>query len=351
MLLTLSAASHAAEKLNEVKTSNQKIFRQWSVAEQPHGVALGADGTMYVGLASTQSIIAVDRLGWVKKRVVLDSAEIAATKELVTMRMNAAKDRLYIANGSDESAMILSVPDLAVLREITIEGEPIRDAVPDPKGRFLYLLGHRVHVYDINGEREIRTIPFDEPMAIAASDNGAMLAVIGTTDFGSAKATAVAMVDTKTWSEHSRDPLQTEKPVTAALFAAGDRSLIALGKDTLFEKPVASAAPKTMTADASGKMHMDVGFGDLVSSDRICLPLKSGPQIATLAAPDLLLFAERRCSSSGAFSGATRLVTRASLYGVDAWAVAYDKSSNTLVATDEAGYLTIYKVPKAAVVH
>ena len=72
--------------------------------------------------------MAIDpKSGNVKNRIVLDSAEIASTKELVTMRTNRAGTRLYIANGSDESATIMSIPDLAVLREITMEGEAIRD--------------------------------------------------------------------------------------------------------------------------------------------------------------------------------------------------------------------------------
>jgi hypothetical protein len=41
-------------------------------------------------------------------------------------------------------------------------------------------------------------------------------------------------------------------------------------------------------------------------------------------------------------------VTPASLYGVSAYAVAYDKLSNTLVATDREGLLTIYQVPRPA---
>jgi len=41
-------------------------------------------------------------------------------------------------------------------------------------------------------------------------------------------------------------------------------------------------------------------------------------------------------------------VTPASLYGVNAYAVAYDREANALVVTDRAGYLTIYKVPRAA---
>ena len=41
-------------------------------------------------------------------------------------------------------------------------------------------------------------------------------------------------------------------------------------------------------------------------------------------------------------------MTPASLYGINAYAVAYDRLSNTLVATDRAGFLTIYNVPRPA---
>ncbi|HEX9161397.1 MAG TPA: hypothetical protein VF980_06780 [Thermoanaerobaculia bacterium] len=287
------------------------------------------------------------RTGAVVRELVLDRADIAATKELVTLRTNRDRTRLYIANGSDESATILSLPNLAVVREITMEGEAIRDAVPDPKGRYLYLLGRRVHVFDADGQKEIRTIEFADPMALAVSSNGATLALIGTEDFGNAKATAVALYDTTTFNEITRDPLQTDQTIEAALFAANDRSLIALSRQSLFEKPVVARAAKSMASGADGRMHMSVDFGDLVNSERVCLPDGSGPQIATLGATnDLLLYAERRCSASGAFAGSSSHVTPASLYGVNAYAIAYDRDANELVVTDKAGYLTIYRVPR-----
>ncbi len=353
MLLTCSAALslRAAETLTAVPTRDNKVVKRWALQGDPRGLAFGADGTLYVGLAQPQSVVAVDpRSGAVKQRLVLDSAEIASTKELVTLRTNPARTRLFIANGSDESATILALPDLKILREITTEGEPIRDALPDPKGRYLYLLGRRVHVYTGDGQSELRTIPIDEPMAIAVSASGATLAVIAAEDFGNAKATSVALFDTANFHELARDPLQTDKAVGAALFAADDRALVALGRDNFYEKPL-NTSSKSMQAGSNGQMRMSIDFGDLVNSDRICLPEKSGPQIAALAPKDLLLFAERRCSSSGAFVGSPRRVTPASLYGVDAYALAYDGATNTLAVTDRAGYLTIYKVPRAPVVH
>jgi DNA-binding beta-propeller fold protein YncE len=351
VLLTCSAASLVgAEFLPAVSTRDSKIIKRWTLAGDPHGIALGADGTIYVGLAQPQSVIAIDgKSGEVKQRLVLDSAEIASTKELVTLRTNPARTRLYIANGSDESATILSLPDMKILREITTEGEKIRDAIPDPKGRYLYLLGRHVHVYSGDGESELRTIPIDDPMAVAVSSNGATLAVVAPEDFGNAKATSVALFDTTNFHELGRESLQTDKPVGAALFAAGDHALVALGRDALYEKPLQPTS-KTMQPGANGQMRITIDFGDLVNTDRICLPDAAGPQIATLASNDLLLFAERRCSSSGGFTGSSRKVTPASLYGVDAYALAYDASSNTLAVTDRAGYLTIYKVPRPAIV-
>lgn len=350
-LLLALASPLAAQPLTIVATRDQKIVKRWELPGDPHGVAVGADGTIYAGLAQPQAVVAIDpKTGIVKQRLVLDSAEIASTKELVTMRINHAGTRLYIANGSDESATILSLPDLAVRREITIEGEPIRDALPDPKGRYLYLLGRHVHVYDAEGEKELRSINIDDPMAIAASATGALLAVVAPEDFGNAKATSVALFETANFAELAREPLQTDKTIEVALFAAGDQALIALSRGSLFEKPISTGKPdKQMSQGTNGQMHMAIDFGDLTSSDAICLPEGSGAQIATLASPELLLFAERRCSAGGGFVGSNRRVTPASLYGVSAYAMAYDRKSDTVVVTDRAGFLTIYKAPRAAV--
>jgi len=339
-VLLIAAGLHAQTPTpleSAANSRDRKIVHRWALPGTPHGVAIGADGTIYVGLADPQAVVAIDpKAGAIRKRIVLDSADIASTKELVTFRLSADKSRLFIANGSDESATILSLPNLGVLREITMEGETIRDAVPDPKGRYLYLLGRRVHVYDYEGRTELRTLDVAEPMAIAASANGALLAVIAAEDFGNAKAAVAALFDTNTFAEAGREPLQTEKPIEGVLFANKDRALIAIARDTLFEKPIASRTAKA----APG----------VVSSDAICLPEGSGPQIATLTSTDALLaYAERRCSVSGAFFGSARAVTTASLYGVDAYALAYDKPTNTIVATDPAGFLTIYTMPRPAV--
>jgi hypothetical protein len=352
VLLTLSAALLLAATpipppaaLISVPTRDQKIIHRWSVSGDPRGLAIGRDGTLYVGLAQPQAVIAVDpKTGAIKQRVVLDNAEIAATKELVTLRTNHDASRLIIANGSDESAIILSLPDLGVLREITIEGEAIRDAVPDPKGRYLYLLGRRVHVYDANGEHELHTLPTEDPMAIAASEH--FIAVIASEDFGTSKATSVALYDTTNFKEIARDPLETADKIEGAVFTADEKAIVAISRDHLLEKPVIRSA-KTMTKGADGQMRMNGDFGDFVNSDRICLPDNAGPQIMTLAPNSLLLYAERRCNISGAFTGSQRQIAPASLYGVSAYALAYDRDTNSLAVTDRAGYLTIYKVPRA----
>ncbi|MEA2163431.1 MAG: Cytochrome heme domain [Thermoanaerobaculia bacterium] len=350
-LLLALAIPLAAQPLTSVVTRDQKIVKRWELPGDPHGVAVGNDGTIYAGVAKPQAVVAIDpKTGAVKQRLVLDSVDIASTKELVTMRINAAGTRLYIANGSDESTTILSLPDLAVRREITTEGEPIRDALPDPKGRYLYTLGRHVHVYDAEGEKELHTINLDDPMAIAASANGSLLAVVATEDFGNTKATSVALYDTTTFAELAREPLQTDKTIEEALFAANDQALVALSRGSLFEKAISVGKPvKQMAAGTNGQMRMAIDFGDLTSSDSICLPEGSGAQIAALASSDLLLFAERRCAANGGFAGGNRRVTPASLYGVAAYAMAYDRKSNTVIVTDRAGFLTIYKAPRAAV--
>ncbi len=305
-------------------------MKRWSLPGDPRGVAIGADGTIYAGLAEPQAVIAVDpKSGAVKQRLVLDSAEIASTKELVAMRTNPERTRLYIANGSDESATILSIPNLGVVREITMEGEAIRDIVPDPKGRFLYILGRTVHVFDADGDTELRTLPVKEPMAIAVSANGAQLAVIAAENFGNSTASVAVLFDTKTFRELSRDPLQTEKAIEGAMFAARDKALVAFSRDTLFDKQLGGVK------------------GKLVNSNHICLPQGSGPQIAVMTGDTQLVYAERRCSASGAF--AATAITPASVYGINAYAIAHDAKSNTIVATDREGFLTIYNMPRPAV--
>jgi hypothetical protein len=115
-------------------------------------VAVATEGTVYVGLATRQAVVAIDpSTGEVVRETVVDDAELASTKDFSTLRV--AHGRLYVAQGSDESVTILALPGLEVTREILLEGETVRDALPDPAGRLLYVLGRRVHVFDAKGER------------------------------------------------------------------------------------------------------------------------------------------------------------------------------------------------------
>jgi hypothetical protein len=132
------------------------------------------------------------------------------------------------------------------------------------------------------------------------------------------------------------------------MFAAQDRSLVAFSRDSFFEKSL-NAKPMRVTADADMNGAMHIAIGDLTNSHHVCLPPKSGPQVATLTAVDTqVIYAEQRCNSSGTFSGSARGVTPGSLYGVNAYAVAFHKKANAIVATDRDGFLTVYQVPRSA---
>jgi hypothetical protein len=297
VLLTLFAAA------------DSRVVKRWPLPGDPRGIAVASDGTIYAGLAQPQAVVAIDpATGATKRKVILDSADIASTKELVTLRIGGK--RLFIANGSDESASILSLPDLAILREITIEGEPIRDALPDPQRRFLFLLGRRVHVYDYAGEHELRTLPIEEPTAIAT--NGRRLAVFDTKGF--------TLFEMPTFSASAR----REAPGVEAAVFQGD-ALFGVSRGVLFEIT-----------------------GSKIVRDAICLPAGSGPQITATAGAGLVILAERACNSS-AFAAADRTVIPASLYGVDAYALGYDATRNFVITTERAGYLTIYRVPRVAI--
>lgn len=321
------------------------MVKRWSLSGSPRGVAVGNDGTVYVGLAEPQSVAAIDPdSGELIREVVLDDPDIASTKELVTMRPTADGKRLVIAHGSDESVSILSLPDLEVLREITIEGETIRDAVPDPQGRYLYLLGRTVHVYDFDGNTKLRSIESVEPMAIATSASGSMLAIVGSESFPTGKATVVAIHETGSMRESAREPLQTDREIVAAAFAASDTSLVVAARDWMAEKSLAARPEKDR--GPTGLLRMTIEFGDLMNSQKICLPDNAGPQILAGGGDnDVILFAEKRCSASAKFDAAPRRVSLRSLYGVDVYAMAYDAAGNTLVATDRSGFLTRYRLP------
>jgi len=322
------------------------VLKRWTVAGTPRGLAIAADGTIYLGLADRQSVVAIDpKEGSVLHEVVLDSADIASTKELVTLRIDEPRQRLIIANGTDESVTILSIPGLEVLREITLEGEVIRDAVPDPGGRYLYVLGRTVHVFDVDGTRELRSLRDIEPMAIAVNAGGTTIAVIGSEQFSSGRATVAALYETGSLKELAREPLQTDRIIRAAVFGANDQSLIVVAQDWLAEKTLLTRKEKTLDPKAT-QMRISFDFGDLVSSERICLPAVSGPQIvSTNGSANVIYFAERRCSQGGSFTGSQRRVASASLYGVNGYAVALDPLGASLFVTDSSG-LSQYRLPK-----
>jgi len=276
---------------------------------------------------------------------VLDRAEIAATKEILTLRIAADGKSIVAANGSDESVTILSLPDLQVLREIGLEGESIRDALPDPAGKYLFILGRELHVYDAAGASQIRKISEPAPMAIAIDKSGKLLAVVGSEKFSNGDATVAALFDTTTFKELTREPLQTERKITAAIFAANDSSLIVAADDWLAEKRVRSTGSRGLSND-NGKMRIKLVFGDLISSQRICLPKQAGAQIlASGMQANSVLFAERRCSSGELFTASERFVVSHSIYGVDAAAIALDRTRKIVYVTDPKGTLTAYHAP------
>ncbi|MDX1584760.1 MAG: hypothetical protein R3338_14270, partial [Thermoanaerobaculia bacterium] len=230
-----------ATVIESVSNRGRNVVKRYTVDGTPSGIALGSDGRLYVGIVDSQSVIVIDPVhDRLTEEVVLDDPRIAATKELVTMRIDEKRSRLVIAQGSDESVTILTLPELKVEREITMEGELIRDAVPDPLGRYLFVLGRDVHIFDTAGESVIRTIREVDPMAIAVSDDGAFLAVVGAEEFTAGRATVVSLWELEGLREVSRDPLQTDREIRAATFAADGQAIMALADDWLGEKPVVS---------------------------------------------------------------------------------------------------------------
>lgn len=324
-------------------TRDRRAVARWTLSGDPRGVA-AHEGTVYVGLRGPQSVVAIDpSAGKILREVVLDDEDIASTKDFDVLRVDAPRKRLLIAQGSDESVSILSIPDLAVIREIGLEGEAIRDVVADPKGRYLFILGRRVHVYDGEGNRQLRELSDVEPTAIAVSPDGSTLAVVGSETIGEVSATVVSLVDLERLAEVRRDPLQTERAVRSAVFARGGRALVVLADDWLAEKSLAPAKERAMTTEPAG-MRFRIDRSDLVSSETICLPKGSTAQIAALGG-NVVYFAERRCASFGTTEAAPRTVPTASLYGVEAYALAYDGSRDALVAIEAGGSLTVYRLP------
>ena len=348
-LLGVLTTTACAETLSLITRRDYRVFKRWEISGTPRGLAVSDEGFIYVGLAGSQSVAKIDpKSGEILEEVILDSVDIASTKDLSTLRIDRVHNRLLIANGSDESVSILSLDTLTVLREITLEGEMILDAIPDPQGRYIYILGSRsVHVFDERGDRRVRKIDEVSPMAIAVSSDGRFLAVVGSEEFAAGTATVVSLWEVDRLTEVAREPLQTDREIASVLFAANDQTLIFFANDLLAEKSLNAKKPQAIATTEGGMLRMRFTFGDIVSSELICLPEGSGPQIATPGpSSDLVFFAEKRCGAEGKFTASPRRVRTASVYGIQAYAIQYHEPTNAIYATDPAGYLTVYRVPK-----
>lgn len=343
--LLFAAPAADSATLEEVSARGRNVVRRWSLSGTPKAVAVDAGGTIYVGLSEPQSIVAIDPLARrIERETTLDHEEIASTKDFSTLRIGNRGTRLYVAQGSDESVTVLSLPALEVTREILLEGEVIRDALPDPAGQYLYVLGRRVHVYDIEGKRSIRRITDLEPLALATDRAGSVLAVVGFQQFPNGRATMIAFYDTSTLTEIGRMPLQTDREILSAFFAAGDEVIVTLAADWLGEAPARPRKEPIPTGTSTGtEMRLRIDFGDLVPSESVCTPEGAGPQIATTSTDGTtVVFAEKRCSAGSTFTASKRRTTSVSIYGIDAYAIARTPEG-LYIASDPSGYLTIYR--------
>lgn len=349
LLMIAGPAIDAATSIESVTTRGRGVVKKLTLDGEPRGLAVSRDGVVYVGMANAQSIVAIDASrNTILREMVLDDPDIAATKEIVSLRIDGSGERIIAAHGSDESVTILSLPELAILREITLEGEMVRDAIADSRGRYLIILGREVRIFDYDGSREIRTLRGLDPMAIAVSDDGDLLAVVGSDQFPSGRASIVSLWDLATLREISRDPLQTDRRITAATFADRSRALIVastewLGEKRLFSSPRDSA----MQEDEEGRMRVTFRFDDIVSSETICLADQAGPQaLAVDRSGAIVYFPEKRCGSHGGLIGSKRRVRGAPLYAIDAYAIAVDPGNGNLWATDRSGTVTLYRAPE-----
>lgn len=338
-------AADAPALVEPLKSRDRRVVKRWKIAGSPRGLALADNGIVYVGLSDRQSVVALKAAdGTLLNETILDDEEIASTKELVALRLTADQSRLVVANGSDESVTLLELPALKITREIGLEGEAIRDALPDPAGKYLYVLGSQVHVFDFDGQRELRTLDIDDPMTIATTSDGSLLAVTFKEKFESGPASSVAIFETATFKEIAREPLETDREIRSAVFGAGDQALVFVADDWIAEK-VLQKRTRELSA-TGGTMRIRFGSGDFVSSQKICLVEKAGPQVITLGrTSSFAIVPEKRCSRTGAFTAQPRRVTSASLYNVGAFALAYDRERDAVWATDPDGYLTMYKTP------
>jgi hypothetical protein len=181
-------------------------------------------------------------------------------------------------------------------------------------------------------------------MAIATDAKGRVLVVVGHETFPNGKVTSAVFYDAASLREIGRLPLQTEREIVAAFFAAGDRVLVVAANDWLAEAPAAPREEKQPQGEA-GAMRLSLEFGDLISSESVCLPDGAGPQIASTDGGAVVVVAEKRCASGGSFTASKRRTRVASIYGVAAYALARTPAGGW-AATDPAGFLTLYREPE-----
>ena len=251
----------------------------------PRGVAIGADGTVYVGLAAIAGRHR-DR----SRRPARSGSRSSSTPPRSRRRKSwsrcariADRTRLYIANGSDESATDPLAPRP---RRPPRDHDGRRDDPrrrPRSEGPLRLLLGRRVHVFDDerrHGTAHARrsTIRWRSPRARTARRSRSSRPRTSAT-----RRRPRWRCSTRRRSrEIAREPLQTQKTIEAAMFADRRPRAVAFSRDSLFEKAGVSRparrSPRAPTAHA-----MTHRLRRLVNSDRVCLPEGSGPQIATLA--------------------------------------------------------------------
>ena len=82
------------------------------------------------------------------------------------------------------------------------------------------------YVYDIDGNRELRSIGPEDPTAVAVSSDGGEVAI--------AFNGGVSLLETKTFRELERFP--TKELNEVLLFAAGDRAVMAFSRNAMVEK-------------------------------------------------------------------------------------------------------------------
>lgn len=340
------AAETAAKPLDAHSDRSVNVVRRWSLPGTPRGLAVDRDGLVYVGLSDRQSILRIDpSRDLLEKEIVLDRPEIASTKEIVTLRFDRSRagERLLAANGIDESLTILSTPELAVLREITLEGEVVRDAVGDPLGRYLYILGRDVHIFDHQGAMKIRTIREPRPSAISVSRTGRLLAVAGSERISGIEVTTVALWDVETMKELERIPMQTDAKVVGLTFAAGDRALVAATETAVLQLALDRDKTEKALIAADDGLRTNIAAADLISTDTVCIDPSSSPQVISLGPTGSeLLFPEKRCGRGGSMTGGPRYVSVQSLYPLEAFAIAWDPTREAVFATS-GDQLVLYR--------